>query len=131
MKPGNFAEKQHRPDNGAQDILLARHSAGTIRRYIFPKDTILFSKGDMRQCAYLIDKGEVRIFGNDEGGEDRLGLGRGGGCQRADATPETRSTARDPTPRRPPAATARDGTRAERRARRSQRRCPTWPRTDR
>ncbi len=58
--------------NGPQDAVLARHSAGMIRRYVFPKDTILFSKGDTRQCAYLIDKGEVQIVGNDEGGEDKL-----------------------------------------------------------
>lgn len=59
-------------NNGPQDAVLARHSAGTIRRYVFPKDTVLFGRGDTRQCAYLIDKGEVQIFGNDEGGEDKL-----------------------------------------------------------
>ncbi|MCB9990368.1 MAG: EAL domain-containing protein [Rhodospirillales bacterium] len=43
-----------------------------IKRYVFPKDTVLFGKGETRQCAYLIDKGEVSIIGNDEGGEDKL-----------------------------------------------------------
>jgi EAL domain-containing protein (putative c-di-GMP-specific phosphodiesterase class I)/CRP-like cAMP-binding protein len=69
--PGS-AEKYHRHEADSQDILLARHSAGLIRRYIFPQDTILFRKGELRQCAFLIDKGAVDIIGNDEGGEDRL-----------------------------------------------------------
>lgn len=55
-----------------QDALLAHHTAGMIRRYVFPKDTVLFRKGESRQCAYLIDKGQVRIVGNDEGGDDKL-----------------------------------------------------------
>jgi len=80
--------------NGPQDAVLARHSAGMIRRYVFPKDTILFSKGDTRQCAYLIDKGEVQIIGNDEGGEDKLlcVIGEGeifGEMALIDSTPRT------------------------------------------
>jgi diguanylate cyclase len=61
-----------KPAIDPQDALLARHSAGMIKRYVFPRGTVLFQKGDSRHCAYLIDKGEVRIFGNDEGGEDKL-----------------------------------------------------------
>lgn len=56
----------------AHDSLLAHQSAGLIQRYVFPKDTVLFRKGETRQCAYLIDSGSVNIFGNDEGGEDKL-----------------------------------------------------------
>lgn len=56
----------------AHDSLLAHQSAGLIQRYVFPKDTVLFRKGETRQCAYLIDRGSVNIFGNDEGGEDKL-----------------------------------------------------------
>ena len=56
----------------AHDSLLAHESAGLIQRYVFPKDTVLFRKGEVRQCAYLIDRGAVSIFGNDEGGEDKL-----------------------------------------------------------
>ncbi len=56
----------------SHDSLLAHQSAGLIQRYVFPKDTVLFRKGETRQCAYLIDSGSVSIFGNDEGGEDRL-----------------------------------------------------------
>ena len=55
-----------------QDAILARHSAGTIKRYVFPAGTVLFQKGETRQCAFLIDKGKVKIIGNDEGGEDKL-----------------------------------------------------------
>lgn len=55
----------------AHDSLLAHESAGLIQRYIFPKDTVLFRKGEARQCAYLIDSGHVDIIGNDEGGEDK------------------------------------------------------------
>ncbi len=56
----------------SQDIVLARHSAGTIKRYVFPAGTVLFDKGENRQCAFLIETGEVHIIGNDEGGDDRL-----------------------------------------------------------
>lgn len=59
------------PLHETQDAILARHSAGTIKRYVFPKGTILFQKGEVRQCAFLIDKGQVRIVGNDESGEDK------------------------------------------------------------
>lgn len=63
----------------SQDALLAHHSAGTIRRYVFPKGTILFRKGESRQCAYLIDKGEVNIYGHDDGEDEELlcSLGEG------------------------------------------------------
>ncbi len=56
----------------AHDSLLAHQSAGVIQRYVFPKDTVLFRKGETRQCAYLIDSGTVSIFGNDDGGDDKL-----------------------------------------------------------
>lgn len=56
----------------AQDASLARNSSGMIKRYIFPQGTALFKKGDPRHCAFFIDKGEVHIYGNDEGGEDKL-----------------------------------------------------------
>lgn len=63
-------KKAHLSD--AHDSLLAHQSAGLIQRYVFPKDTVLFRKGETRQCAYLIDSGSVSIFGNDEGGADKL-----------------------------------------------------------
>ncbi len=71
------AEKPTEGD--AQDAMLAYNSAGQIRRYVFPANTVLFRKGEIRQCAYLIDKGEVHITGNDGGGEDKLlcALGEG------------------------------------------------------
>ncbi len=73
MAPDSAAPKSDaKQTSDAQDAQLARHSAGMIKRHAFPKDTVLFSRGDTRQCAYLIDKGEVRIVGNDEGGEDKL-----------------------------------------------------------
>ncbi len=56
----------------AHDSLLAHESADLIQRYVFPQGTVLFRKGEPRQCAYLIDKGSVDIIGNDEGGEDKL-----------------------------------------------------------
>lgn len=56
----------------SQDALLAHHSAGTIRRYVFPKGTILFRKGENRQCAYLVDMGEVNILGAEDDGEEEL-----------------------------------------------------------
>jgi diguanylate cyclase len=69
--PAGKAEKKPEK-NDSQDALLAYNSAGQIRRYVFPAGTALFRKGEIRHCAYLIDKGEVRIIGNDEGGEDKL-----------------------------------------------------------
>lgn len=68
-KPKPTPEKSN---GGSQDAVLARHSAGLIRRYVFPEGTVLFSKGETRQCAYLVDQGEVHIVGNDEGGADKL-----------------------------------------------------------
>lgn len=73
----NLPESQPKAHSKAQlsdahDSLLAHESAGLIQRYVFPKDTVLFRKGETRQCAYLIDSGSVSIFGNDEGGEDKL-----------------------------------------------------------
>lgn len=56
----------------AHDSLLAHESADLIQRYVFPQGTVLFRRGEARQCAYLIDKGSVDIIGNDDGGEDRL-----------------------------------------------------------
>lgn len=50
----------------SHDSILAHHSAGSIGRYVFPKDTILFHEGETRHCAYLIDKGEVHILGHDD-----------------------------------------------------------------
>jgi diguanylate cyclase len=64
------AEKETESDS--QDAILAYNSAGQIRRQVFPAQTVLFRKGEIRQCAYLIDKGEVHITGSDEGGEDKL-----------------------------------------------------------
>ena len=55
-----------------QDAILARSSTHHIKRHVFPAGTVLFKKGEMRQCAFLIDKGRVNIVGNDEGGEDKL-----------------------------------------------------------
>jgi EAL domain-containing protein (putative c-di-GMP-specific phosphodiesterase class I) len=55
-----------------QDAILARQSTKYIKRYVFPAGTVLFQKGEMRQCAFLIDKGKIKIVGNDEGGEDKL-----------------------------------------------------------
>jgi EAL domain-containing protein (putative c-di-GMP-specific phosphodiesterase class I)/CRP-like cAMP-binding protein len=56
----------------AHDAVLAHHSAGSIGRFTFPAGTVLFEKGEVRHCAFLIDRGTVHIEGNDEGGEDRL-----------------------------------------------------------
>jgi EAL domain-containing protein (putative c-di-GMP-specific phosphodiesterase class I) len=61
-----------KPNYDSQDALLAHHSAGSISRYVFPEGTTLFQKKESRECAYLIDRGEVHIYGNDEGGEDKL-----------------------------------------------------------
>ncbi len=55
-----------------QDAILARAGSSYIKRHVFPAGTVLFQKGEMRQCAFLIDKGKVNIVGNDEGGEDKL-----------------------------------------------------------
>ena len=70
MKAENAATARLTGD--VQDALLARHSAGMIRRYVFPKGTVLFRKGERRECAYLVDHGEIEIYGNDEGGADKL-----------------------------------------------------------
>jgi EAL domain-containing protein (putative c-di-GMP-specific phosphodiesterase class I) len=59
-------------DGDAQDAVLARHSAGMIKRYLFPEGTTLFKRGDIRHCAFFVDAGEVHIYGNDDGGEDKL-----------------------------------------------------------
>lgn len=66
--------QQEKPasQNDSHDALLAHESANTIKHYAFPEGTTLFRKGEHRHCAYLIDKGEVHIYGNDEGGEDKL-----------------------------------------------------------
>lgn len=84
----------------AHDSLLAHQSAGLIQRYVFPKDTVLFRKGEMRQCAYLIDSGSVSIFGNDEGGEDKFlcHIGEGeifGEMALVDDTPRTATAITD------------------------------------
>lgn len=71
MNPPQPATVPTHNETVAQDAVLARHSAGTIKRYVFPKDTVLFSKGETRHCAYLIDRGDVQIVSNDEGGENR------------------------------------------------------------
>lgn len=55
----------------AQDALLARYGAGAVKRHAFPAGTILFRQGDMRHCAYLIDIGEVGIYGGEDGSEDQ------------------------------------------------------------
>ncbi len=59
-------------DSQSQDALLARADAGVITRHIFPAGTLLFKKGETRHCAFLIEKGNVHIIGNDDGGEDKL-----------------------------------------------------------
>lgn len=66
------ASAHNKPETDSQDALLAYNSGGAIRRYAFPAGTVLFRKGESRQCAYLLDKGTVHIVGNDEGGEDKL-----------------------------------------------------------
>lgn len=69
----NLPEAPHTATlSDAHDSLLAHESADLIQRYVFPKGTVLFRKGEPRQCAYLIDKGSVDIIGNDEGGADKL-----------------------------------------------------------
>lgn len=50
----------------SQDAILAHYGATNINRHIFPAGTILFKKGEARQCAFLIEKGNVQIVGNDE-----------------------------------------------------------------
>ena len=71
MKNKQEISKYKFDNNGSQDAVLARQSAGVIRRYVFPVGTTLFCRGETRQCAYLIDRGDVEIIGNDEGGEDK------------------------------------------------------------
>lgn len=56
----------------AHDATLAHHAAGSIGRFTFPEGTVLFEKGEVRHCAFLIDSGTVHIYGNDEGGDERL-----------------------------------------------------------
>lgn len=63
MNPENTAPKK---TPNSQDALLAGHSSGLVRRYVFPKDTVLFCRGETRHCAFLIDKGLVHIYGNNE-----------------------------------------------------------------
>lgn len=58
--------------NDSQDALLANHAAGLIKHYVFPAGIALFKKNEPRQCAFLVNKGKVEIYGNDEGGEDKL-----------------------------------------------------------
>ncbi|PNW65252.1 UNVERIFIED_CONTAM: hypothetical protein BEN50_23910, partial [Euhalothece sp. KZN 001] len=60
----------------SQDAVLSHNSAGGIRRYVFPPQTVLFRQGEMRHCAYLIDKGDVEIFteGDNEDGDERQTL---------------------------------------------------------
>ncbi|MCB9987905.1 MAG: EAL domain-containing protein [Rhodospirillales bacterium] len=41
-----------------------------MRRYVFPAGTVLFRKGERRECAYLIDEGQVDIFDEDEAAKD-------------------------------------------------------------
>lgn len=73
MPPEQAAQKpDHKAEiSNAHDALLANNTAGRIGRYVFPAGTVLFEKGEARHCAFLIDKGEVHIFGNDEGGADK------------------------------------------------------------
>lgn len=52
--------------SNAQDALLASHTAGAIGRFSFPAGTVLFNRGEARHCAFLIDKGTVHIYGNDD-----------------------------------------------------------------
>lgn len=95
LRMKNASESKARLSD-SHDSLLAHDSAGLIQRYVFPKDTVLFRKGEARQCAYLIDSGNVSIFGNDEGGEDKLlcHIGAGeifGEMALVDDTPRTAS----------------------------------------
>lgn len=79
----------------SQDALLAGHSSGLVRRYVFPKNTVLFCRGETRHCAYLIDKGRVHIYGsNSDDEEDHMlcALGPGeifGEIALIDNTPRT------------------------------------------
>lgn len=84
----------------AHDSLLAHESAGLIQRYVFPKGTVLFRKGETRQCAYLVDRGAVSIFGNDEGGPEKFlcHIGEGeifGEMALVDDTPRTATAITD------------------------------------
>ncbi len=64
--------KRDRQADESQDAFLAHAGDGAIRRYVFPAGTVLFNRGDTRQCAYLIDQGEVHIHGDDEAGREKL-----------------------------------------------------------
>lgn len=50
----------------SQDAILAHYGATNINCHVFPAGTILFKKGESRQCAFLIEKGNVQIIGNDD-----------------------------------------------------------------
>jgi len=64
------AEMRHL--NEYHDTPPTRNNSERIKRYVFPKGTVLFQKGDKRECAFLIEEGKVNIRGNDEGGEEKL-----------------------------------------------------------
>jgi EAL domain-containing protein (putative c-di-GMP-specific phosphodiesterase class I) len=98
MTPSESKTKATLSDS--HDSLLAHESAGLIQRYVFPKGTVLFRKGELRQCAYLIDRGSVSITGNDEGGEDKFlcHIGEGeifGEMALVDDTPRTATAITD------------------------------------
>lgn len=58
----------------SQDRFLAKTGGGKISHHVFPKGTMLFDRGEERHCAYLVDYGQIEIYGNDEDddGPDKL-----------------------------------------------------------
>lgn len=59
-------------DMESQDIQIARDDMSSVQKKVFPAGTLLFKRGDIRHCAFLLDLGAVEIFGNDEGGTDKF-----------------------------------------------------------
>ncbi|MCB1556787.1 MAG: EAL domain-containing protein [Alphaproteobacteria bacterium] len=43
-----------------------------MKRHIFPAGTLLFKEGDPRECAYLIDRGEVHITERTDRGAEKV-----------------------------------------------------------
>lgn len=66
MNPTGPTPQKKATLSNAQDSLLASHMAGTIGRFVFPAGTVLFNRGEVRHCAFLIDKGTVHVYGNDD-----------------------------------------------------------------
>lgn len=58
---------------------LAQQCGGSIKRFVIPEGTTIFRNGDKRHCAFLIEYGQVHIFGEDESGQPELLVSLGEG----------------------------------------------------